>query len=72
MPPPWKKVLIRDKQNPLKINNNSTGGINIIDLANIHSCAFIATDDFGFIKNKHFKVLGRLETASIRGCSTMV
>ncbi len=70
--PPWKKVLIRDKQNPLKINNFSTGGINIIDLANIHSCAFLATEDFGKINKNKFQVLGRLKNSSLRGCSTMI
>ena len=70
--PPWKKILIRDKQNPLKINNDSTGGINIIDLTNIHSCAFLATEDFGSICNNKFKVLGRLKNSSLRGCSTMI
>tara|TARA_B100001758_G_scaffold174714_1_gene151590 strand:+ start:276 stop:1256 length:981 start_codon:yes stop_codon:yes gene_type:complete len=70
--PPWKKVMIRDKQNPLKINNLSSGGINIIDLSNIHSCAFLATEDFGRISNDKFKVLGRLKNSSLRGCSTMI
>ncbi len=70
--PPWKRILIRDKQNPLKINNFSTGGINIIDLSNIHSCAFLATEDFGIVSNNKFKVLGRLKNSSLRGCSTMI
>jgi len=70
--PPWKKIFIRDKQNPLKINNFSTGGINIIDLSNIHSCAFLATEDFGVVSNNKFKVLGRLKNSSLRGCSTMI
>ena len=47
--PPWKKILIREITNPLKINNATTGGINIIDLSNINSCAFIATSDYGKI-----------------------
>ena len=70
--PPWKKILIREITNPLKINNTTTGGINIIDLSNINSCAFIATNDYGKISNNNFKVLGRLQNSSIRGCNTMI
>ena len=70
--PPWKKILIREITNPLKINNATTGGINIIDLSNIHSCAFIATSDYGKISNNKFKVLGRLQNSSMRGCNTML
>ena len=70
--PPWKKILIREITNPLKINNTTTGGINIIDLSNINSCAFIATSDYGKISNNNFKVLGRLQNSSMRGCNTMI
>tara|TARA_S200000501_G_scaffold373353_1_gene420276 strand:- start:104 stop:1084 length:981 start_codon:yes stop_codon:yes gene_type:complete len=70
--PPWKKILIRDKQNPLKINNSSSGGINIIDLCNTHSCAFLATEDFGILDKNKFKVLGRLKESDLRGCNTMI
>ena len=61
--PPWKKILVRDVYDPLSINKQSkSGGINIIDLANIYSCPFIATEDLGVIdKNFNFKILGRLE-----------
>ena len=74
IPPPWKKILIRDASNPLKITTkeNITGGINIIDLANMHSCAFIATNDMGRKKNNHYNVLGRLNSSSIRGCNNMI
>ena len=70
--PPWKKVLIRDKHNPLKINNNNTGGINVIDLSNIHSCAFIETQDLGRLNKNYFEVLGRLENTTLRGCNNLI
>ena len=72
--PPWMKVLIRDINDPLSlIGHNSTGGINIIDLANIFSCSFIATEDLGrSATNGSFEVLGRFDTSDIRGCSLLV
>jgi hypothetical protein len=71
--PPWLQVLIREEDDPLSTGQYlGTGGISIIDLANIHSCAFIATEDIG---KKHsdgsFEVLGRLDMAEIRGCSLL-
>ena len=71
--PPWKKILIRNKTNPLKINtNNYRGHINIIDLANIYSCGFIATNDMGYVNKVGFDVIGRSQNAANRGCSLMV
>ena len=72
--PPWMKVLIRNTTDPFQITvNPSKGLINIIDLANIYSCSFIATDDIGKIENKNdFSVLGRFDTSEIRGCNLMV
>ena len=72
--PPWMKVLIRDTEDPLSIlPHQKTGGINIIDLANINSCAFIATQDLGkTYKNQSFEVLGRFDNSDIRGCNLMV
>ena len=70
--PPWKKVLIRDKKNPLKINEKKTrGSINIIDLANVYSCGFIATNDFGYKTKKGFSIIGRNQHATARGCNLM-
>jgi phenylacetate-coenzyme A ligase PaaK-like adenylate-forming protein len=75
--PPWMKILIRDEDDPLMIHsatreNPITGVINIIDLANIYSCSFIATDDAGKLyPNKSFEVLGRLDNSDIRGCSLL-
>ena len=72
--PPWMKVLIRDINDPLTlIGNNKTGGINIIDLANIHSCAFIATQDLGRTHSDgSFVVLGRFDDSDIRGCNLLM
>jgi hypothetical protein len=72
--PPWMKILIRDTNDPLSlIHNSSTGAINVIDLANIHSCAFIATQDLGKIYSDHtFEILGRFDNADIRGCNLLV
>lgn len=67
------KVLIRDINDPLDVNTYGSGGINIIDLANVHSCAFIATEDLGNIAdNGKFEVLGRMDRAMLRGCSLMI
>jgi hypothetical protein len=72
--PPWKKILIRDTNDPIAIlSENKTGGINIIDLANIYSCPFIATQDLG--RNFHdgtFTVLGRFDNSDLRGCNLLV
>ncbi len=73
--PPWMKILIRDPQDPLKIitEPGKTGGINIIDLANVNSCAFIATSDLGKLhEDGSFEVLGRFDNSDIRGCNLMV
>jgi len=72
--PPWKKVLIRDVNDPLTIlGKNRSGGINIIDLANIYSCPFIATQDLGRIhEDGSFSVLGRFDNSDVRGCNLLV
>ena len=72
--PPWKKVLIRDTNDPLSIiGDNKTGGINIIDLANIYSCPFIATQDLGkTFENGTFTVLGRFDNSDLRGCNLLL
>jgi len=72
--PPWMKVLIRDTNDPLSIIENSkSGGVNIIDLANLNSCAFIATQDVGkLIDNESFEVLGRFDNSDVRGCNLLV
>jgi hypothetical protein len=73
-PPPWMRVLIRDIQDPFTIlPPGRSGAINIIDLANIHSCAFIETQDIGKLHSDgSFEVLGRTDASDIRGCSLMI
>jgi phenylacetate-coenzyme A ligase PaaK-like adenylate-forming protein len=72
--PPWMKVIIRDTQDPFTIlNHQQTGGINIIDLANINSCSFIATQDLGkTIDEYSFELKGRFELSDIRGCNLLI
>lgn len=71
--PPWMKVFIRDMHDPLScVKENKTGGINVIDLANINSCAFISTQDLGRTKGNMFQVMGRFDNSDIRGCNLMV
>ena len=72
--PPWMKVVLRDTNDPLTLlEKNQTGGINIIDLANINSCSFIATQDLGRVfPDGSFEVLGRFDNADIRGCNLLV
>lgn len=72
--PFWMKVLIRDTNDPFSfLPNSKTGGINVIDLANIHSCSFIATQDLGKRSaNGSFEVLGRFDNSDIRGCNLLV
>ncbi len=73
--PPWMKALIRDPRDPLSVIDErmTTGGLNIIDLANIYSCSFIATDDLGRLcGDEGFEVLGRFDGSDIRGCNLMV
>ena len=72
--PPWMKVLIRDPEDPLTLlPAGKTGGINVIDLANINSCSFIAIQDLGKThKTGTFEVLGRFDNSDIRGCNLMV
>ncbi|MFL9837062.1 acyl transferase [Flavobacterium sp. ST-75] len=72
--PPWMDILIRDTEDALSyVDTGKTGGINVIDLANINSCSFIATQDLGKkYPNQSFEVLGRFDNSDIRGCNLMV
>ncbi|MBL7698059.1 MAG: acyl transferase [Chitinophagaceae bacterium] len=76
--PPWMKIILRDEDDPLTVKERGEGRrersglINVIDLANIHSCSFIATDDIGKLHNNGtFEVLGRMDSSDVRGCSLM-
>jgi phenylacetate-coenzyme A ligase PaaK-like adenylate-forming protein len=73
-PPPWMKVLIRDTEDPMRYKTSGkTGGVNVIDLANINSCSFIATQDLGKkYDNDSFEILGRFDHSDIRGCNLMI
>ena len=72
--PAWMQILIRDTEDAMTyVSNGKTGGINVIDLANINSCSFIATQDLGKkYPNNSFEVLGRFDNSDIRGCNLMV
>lgn len=72
--PPWMEVRIRDTEDPFSSQiNGKTGGINVIDLANLNSCSFIATQDLGKVyEDGNFEVLGRFDHADVRGCNLMV
>lgn len=71
--PPWMKILIRDPEDALSLlPEEKTGGINVIDLANINSCSFIATQDLGRINNKKIEILGRFDNSDVRGCNLLL
>jgi hypothetical protein len=72
--PPWMRIITRDTNDPITlIGDGKAGGINIIDLANINSCSFIATQDLGKIYvDGSFEVLGRFDNADIRGCNLLI
>lgn len=72
--PPWMKILVRDIDDPLSyVKENKTGGINVIDLANVNSCSFIATQDLGRMKGDGtFEIMGRFDNSDVRGCNLMV
>ncbi len=68
----WMKILVRSEDDPLEVRKKGRGVINIIDLANIYSCSFIATDDAGLLNGDgSFEVLGRIDNSDIRGCSLL-
>ena len=86
--PPWMRILIRDEEDPFLVQGTQlrrdsyqvqrddrkplTGAINIIDLANVYSCSFIATDDIGKLyEDGSFEVLGRMDGSDLRGCSLL-
>lgn len=72
--PPWMKILTRDTEDALTVlHEGKSGGINVIDLANVNSCSFIATQDLGkTYPNGTFEVIGRFDNSDIRGCNLMV
>lgn len=71
--PNWMKVLCRDVNDPLSyVPHGKSGGLNIIDLANLYSCSFISTQDLGKSNENGFQILGRFDLADLRGCNLMV
>jgi phenylacetate-coenzyme A ligase PaaK-like adenylate-forming protein len=72
--PPWMKIITRDTNDPFTlVGAGKTGGVNIIDLANINSCSFVATQDLGKVyEDGSFEVLGRFDNSDIRGCNLLV
>ena len=78
--PPWMKIFAREVNDPfqitgeeLRMKNGFSGAINVIDLANINSCSFIATQDLGKVyRDGSFKVLGRMDNSDLRGCNLMI
>jgi hypothetical protein len=71
--PAWMKILVRQEDDPFDVRTTGSGVINVIDLVNIYSCSFIATDDIGKVfADSSFEVQGRTDNSDIRGCSLMV
>lgn len=72
--PPWMRIITRDTNDPLSlVGTAKTGGVNVIDLANINSCSFIATQDLGKVyADGSFEILGRFDASDIRGCNLLV
>ncbi len=71
--PPWMKVIARDINDPFDyVSGGKTGAINVVDFANVHSCAFIETEDLGRVVDNSFEILGRMDNSDIRGCNLMI
>jgi phenylacetate-coenzyme A ligase PaaK-like adenylate-forming protein len=71
--PDTMRVLLRDTHDPFSLSNRTQGGINVIDLANFHSCAFIETQDLGrYDREGNLEILGRFDNSEMRGCNLMV
>ena len=71
--PPWMKVYVRSEDDPLAVSAIGTGILQVIDLANIYSCGFIATQDVGTVyADGSFEVLGRMDNSDLRGCSLLI
>jgi len=72
-PVPWMRALVRNEDDPFDLREEGAGILNIIDLANIYSCSFLATEDVGTLNGKAvFEVSGRVDNSDIRGCSLLV
>jgi phenylacetate-coenzyme A ligase PaaK-like adenylate-forming protein len=71
---PWKRILIRDISDPFSyVLVGKTGGVNVIDLANLHSCSFIETKDLGkYYADHSFEIVGRFDASDLRGCNLLI
>ncbi len=71
--PKWMKIQLRETNDPFSpLTKDKTGGINVIDLANVYSCSFISTQDLGRIEEGKLKLMGRFDQSDIRGCNLLV
>ncbi|MFA7274786.1 MAG: acyl transferase [Crocinitomicaceae bacterium] len=71
--PPWMNIILRETNDPLtELSKEKTGGINVIDLANVYSCSFIATQDLGRMEEGKLRLMGRFDHADVRGCNLLV
>lgn len=71
--PSWMKIYLRETNDPFtQLSKNKTGGINVIDLANVYSCSFISTQDLGRLENGKLKLMGRFDHADLRGCNLLI
>ena len=71
--PAWMKIQIREVNDPFaEVENGKTGGVNVIDLANLYSCAFISTQDLGKITHNQLQLMGRFDHSDVRGCNLLV
>ncbi len=70
--PDSKRIMVRSETDPFKIQKKGRGAFNIIDLANINSCSFLATDDYGNVTEDFFEIYGRIDESDIRGCNQML
>ena len=70
---PWMRMYVREEDDPMAVRPSGKGALNVIDLANVYSCAFIGTEDLGHIHpDGGFEVLGRMDNSDIRGCSLLL
>jgi hypothetical protein len=71
--PAWMKISLREVNDPFElVKPEKTGGVNVMDLANIYSCAIIETQDLGRMENGKLRLMGRFDHSDVRGCNLLV
>ena len=71
--PAWMKISLREVNDPFElVKQDKTGGVNVMDLANIYSCAFIETQDLGRMESGKLRLMGRFDHSDVRGCNLLV